>query len=132
MAKNRTKDTKNRVKGFAPRTVRGDSSRRWRGPGIRRWIIGGDDGMSGKWKVAIWAVVIVALGGILVTMLLRHRSEKSMSLKGAVIKQDTDTKKELPIADVQITAESGFSVGGGKSDSSGFFNLGLSPGVEPG
>jgi hypothetical protein len=88
--------------------------------------------MSGKRKVAIWAVVIVALGGILVTMLLRHRSERSMSLKGAVIKQDTDTKKELPIADVQITAESGFSVGDGKSDSSGFFNLGLSPGVDPG
>jgi hypothetical protein len=95
-------------------------------------MIGVDGRMSGKRKVAISAVVIVALGGTLATMLLRHRSKRSMSLKGAVIKQDTDTKKELPIADVQLTVASGDSVNNCKSDSSGFFHLNLDPGVEPG
>ena len=88
--------------------------------------------MSGKRKVAIWAVVIATVGGTLATVFLRHRSERSMSLKGAVIKQDTDTKKELPIAHVEITAESGFPVGDCKSDSSGYFYLKLAQGVEPG
>src|SRR5206468_8134075 len=99
---------------------------------INCWMIGADDGMSGKEKVAIWAIVIAALGGTLATMLLRHRSERSVSLKGAVIKKDTDTKKELPIAQVQIMAAIGDSVNNCKSDSSGFFQLNLAPGVEPG
>jgi NAD(P)-dependent dehydrogenase (short-subunit alcohol dehydrogenase family) len=76
--------------------------------------------------------ITVALGGILVAMLLTHRNKSATSLKGAVIKQDSDTKKELPIAQVQITAESGFSAGDCKSDSSGFFDLKLAQGVEPG
>jgi hypothetical protein len=83
-------------------------------------------------KVAIWAVVIAALGGTAVTVRLLHHNTKSISLKGAVIRQDSDTKKELPIADVTITADGGLSGADAKSDSSGFFSLTLLPGVVPG
>lgn len=88
--------------------------------------------MSGGEKVVIWAAAIVALAGTLTAVLLTHRHKKSISLKGAVIRQDADAKKQLPIADVEITEADGLSVGDCKSDSSGFFSLTLRPGVEPG
>jgi hypothetical protein len=51
---------------------------------------------------------------------------------GAVVSQNTDTKKELPIADVQVNVETMFSAGNCKSDSSGFFTITLAPGLVPG
>jgi hypothetical protein len=88
--------------------------------------------MSGQRKVFIWVAVIAALGGTLSTVLLIHRHRKPISLKGAVIKQDADTKKELPIADVEITAANDLLVGDSRSDSSGFFSLELRRGVRRG
>ena len=45
-------------------------------------------------------------------------------LRGAVIRQDADPTKELPLADVEIAALSNGSViGEGKSDASGFFTV---------
>jgi hypothetical protein len=88
--------------------------------------------MSGVEKVVIWAAAILALIGTLTAVRLMHRHKKSIALKGAVIKQDADTKKQLPIADVEITEADGLSLGDCKSDSSGFFSLTLLPEVEPG
>jgi hypothetical protein len=88
--------------------------------------------MNSRRKVVIWAAVIVALGGTLTTMVLMHRSKRSMLLQGAVIRQDAEINKELPIASVQITAANDFSLGVCKSDSSGFFQVRLVPGVERG
>src|SRR5690349_15701379 len=88
--------------------------------------------MSGGEKVVIWAAAILALAGTLTAVRLMHRPKKSISLKGAVIRKDADTKKQLPIADVEITEADGLSLGDCKSDSSGFFSLTLLPGVEPG
>ncbi len=43
---------------------------------------------------------------------------------GAVIRQDADPRKALPIADVQVAAVSnGAVIGNGKSDASGFFSI---------
>ncbi len=88
--------------------------------------------MSGKRKALIGAAVIVALGGTLAMLRLTHRSNRPMSLKGAVVRQNGDAKKELPIAGVQIIAVSETLIGDCKSDSSGFFQLTLRPGIEPG
>jgi len=55
-----------------------------------------------------------------------------LSLKGAVIKQDSDTNKELPIADAEISEASGLAATECRSDSSGFFRIALRRGIEPG
>jgi hypothetical protein len=91
--------------------------------------------MSGRRKVLIWAAVIMALmavGGTVAMRRLMHRNSRPVSLMGAVVSQNGDTKKELPIAGVQIIAVSGTLAGDCKSDSSGFFSLTLSPEVVPG
>ena len=49
-----------------------------------------------------------------------------MTLRGAVVKQDADPTKELPLADVEITAlYRGAVIGDGKSDASGAFTVQL-------
>jgi hypothetical protein len=88
--------------------------------------------MSVRRKAVIWVAVAVALGGALATLLLKRNDRKPISLKGAVIRQDADAKKELPIANVQIVALGAFLLGDCKSDSSGFFTLALPPHVVPG
>ncbi len=78
--------------------------------------------MSGRRKLVIGAVVIAALAAILAGVLLTRPHARPMALQGAVIRQDTDPKKELPIAEVEVTALSnGQVLGQGKSDSSGYF-----------
>ena len=86
------------------------------------------------WKVAGWFALIALLGGALV---IAHRvyvrkRQRAISLRGAVIQRDADPRKELPIADVEISAADGLAVRDCKSDSSGFFLLALRPGVAPG
>lgn len=87
--------------------------------------------MSLERKVAIWVVVIASIGGILITVLQMHRNGRSTSLRGAVIRQNADSQKESPIADVQIQVATTLSAVDCKSDASGFFNLALRPGIVP-
>jgi hypothetical protein len=92
--------------------------------------------MDRERKIVAVAAVIVALGVILTVTLIAVRSRRSKghqtSIQGAVVKQNPDTKKESPIADVEISAAGGLAAGGAKSDFSGFFRLTLLPGVAPG
>ena len=90
--------------------------------------------MRGRRKAAIWVAAVMVLGVTLATLLLMHlhRNKESISLKGAVIRLDTDADKQLPIVDVEISEANGLSVGECKSDSSGYFNLRLRPGVKTG
>lgn len=84
-------------------------------------------------KIAIWLAVLLGLGGALTILFLWriHRSEP-ITLTGAVIRQDTDPNKELPIADVEITAKSGSATAEAKSDATGAFQLSLPRGLSPG
>jgi hypothetical protein len=50
-------------------------------------------------------------------------AQRSISLRGAVTVLDTDSRKEQPIADVEVTAD--LATGGAKSDGTGFFVLEL-------
>jgi hypothetical protein len=79
--------------------------------------------MAAKWKVAIWSLVTAAIAAAVVFAI--HKSHHLITLRGAVIRQDTDPDKQTPIADVQITATSGSAVGDAKSDPSGFFSVTL-------
>ncbi len=89
--------------------------------------------MSDVRKVMRRVIVIAAIGGILATVLLRHlRDRQPIALQGAVIRRDTDTKKELPIADVEISASAGLADANGRSGPSGFFSFRLSRGIRLG
>ena len=87
-----------------------------------------------RWKVAGWVALIAVVAGALVTLYLVHIRKKppAMFLRGAVIRHDDDPRKELPIADVEISAANGLAPSDCRSDSSGFFRLALRAGVAPG
>jgi hypothetical protein len=91
--------------------------------------------MSGKRKLVAWAFVVLAIGGALTAVLLtpsRKQQLKPLSLQGAVIRLDSDTNKELPIADAEITEAHDLAAGDCRSDSAGFFRLTLRKGIKPG
>ncbi len=82
--------------------------------------------MTGGRKLMVWAGVIVAVAAIVASVLLIRPHTRPMALSGAVMRQDGDPKKELPLADVTVSAVSNASViGQGKSDASGFFSIAL-------
>ena len=53
-------------------------------------------------------------------------------LRGAVIKQNVDTRNQSPIADVEVSADDGLAVVDSKSDFSGAFRISLRPGSHRG
>ncbi len=86
--------------------------------------------MKKRRKAVIWVSVVVVVG-LLVTATLviraRRAARRPITLKGAVITQASDSRKELPIADVDISPEIQAPPGDDstslitKSDGAGFF-----------
>jgi hypothetical protein len=88
------------------------------------------DKASGHRKAAIWAAIGVGLGvviGGLMVELPRFRRERSLA--GAVLIANADPRKQLPVPNVEITAEAGGTAVRAKSDASGFFRLNWPSGV---
>ena len=56
---------------------------------------------------------------------VRHLRRRLTAIQGAVITRNSDPRKQLPIADVEITASDGVSVVKSKSDASGLFTIKL-------
>lgn len=82
--------------------------------------------MSTRKKILIWVGSILAAAGITAALLVIYVVRKPpLSIRGAVIAQNADPNKELPIADVDITAADGFGATDGTSDSQGFFRITL-------
>ena len=74
-------------------------------------------------KAALWigSTIILMIVG---TLLLRPwRAHGPISIRGAVTVQETDSRKQQPIADVEVTAD--LATGAAKSDSTGLFTLQL-------
>src|SRR5208282_6636486 len=91
--------------------------------------------MTGNRKVAILAIVILGLGGVLVASRVAvrlYRKHRPITLKGAVIKQDYDPRKQSPIANVEISSLDGSVVSDVKSDFSGSFKVTFRPDVKLG
>jgi hypothetical protein len=88
--------------------------------------------MSGKWKVAFWVALIAVLTGALAEVHRVRIRKRVISLSGAVIRQDADPKKQIPLANVEISAADDMAASDCTSDSSGFFRLPLREGVKPG
>ena len=88
---------------------------------------------SGR-KIAI--SVLVPLGIALIILLnlkrLHRHSGNSLSLAGSVIKQDSDARKESPIADVEVIVPPEWGVSNAKSDFSGYFKINVPSGVDLG
>jgi hypothetical protein len=81
-------------------------------------------------KKAIWTIlaIIAALVVALVLLLRAHRVREitdrlSVPIEGAVVQRDADSKNELPIPDVVITASDGTRSAATRSDASGYFKL---------
>ena len=85
--------------------------------------------MNSRRKIAIWAFVIATFAGVIAAVLVAVRKAQPITIKGAVLSEDADPQKQLPVADVQITGTSGLAVSSGKSDASGFFSLTLRRGL---
>ena len=78
-----------------------------------------------RWKVAVWVAVIAGVAGATVAIVGYVRRTHRIVLQGAVIRQDSDPNKQLPIANVEITATADSWVSQAKSDASGFFTVTL-------
>jgi hypothetical protein len=90
--------------------------------------------MSSGRKIAAWTAGIAILGGgLTVGLIAWTRATRLISLQGAIITQDLDPDKELPVADVSVSATAdAVVVGEGTSDAAGFFRLTLRKGVRRG
>lgn len=88
-----------------------------------------------RWK---WIVVSSIFGAVAITttalLILRARREATalMTFQGAVIRRDEDTRKELPIADVEVTATRGSTSVSTRSDVSGYFKITFPEVIWPG
>lgn len=88
----------------------------------------------GRRRTTIWVTVAVA-SAVAATLLVfgfRHWRPHWSVVQGAVIRRDTDSRKESPIDGVQISAEYGSSRLTTQSDASGYFRIAFPGAVLPG
>src|SRR5579871_802912 len=85
-----------------------------------------------KWIV--WAAVAIVAAGIIVVLIVRSQRwrPRVISIQGAVLRKDSDPRKELPIANTTVTATDGLMTVRTQSDASGYFNLRFRENVWPG
>ena len=88
--------------------------------------------MSSRWKLASLVALIAIVASAFIIAHRVHSKKKAIYLSGAVIRQDADPKKQIPIADVVVGAADGLAEGEFTSNSSGFFSVGLRKEVKPG
>ncbi len=89
--------------------------------------------MTGKIKLGVVILVAsVLIAAAAVTWGVLHRINKPISLMGAIVKQDTDPKKQSPITDVNVSVAGGLALASVRSDFSGYFKLQLRPRLKPG
>jgi hypothetical protein len=80
--------------------------------------------MTRSHKIETWIALLVAAVLIVTLVLIRWQRQKAISLQGAVLVQDSDPRKQRPIAGVAISAGD-LATSDATSDSSGFFVLKL-------
>jgi len=90
--------------------------------------------MTRQQKTIAW-IAVAAVVAILVTARAIHAwrsSTRPVDLIGAVLREDSDPRKQSPIANAKVTAVGGSTDEIAKSDSSGFFKVTVHPGLLPG
>jgi len=81
-------------------------------------------------KILLWVIAGAAVAAVVTVLVLRqhHWRPASMTIQGAVIRRDSDARKQLPISGALVTASNGATSVTTESDGSGYFKLTL-PGV---
>jgi hypothetical protein len=87
--------------------------------------------MSIARKASLWIALALAVALASVGIYFRRQHLKPLTIRGAVIVQDADTRKQLPIAGVEVSVKDSITQVV-KSDSSGFFSLQLRQGLRRG
>jgi hypothetical protein len=88
--------------------------------------------MTRAHKIEAWiAAVVVPLVALAVFVVIRWQKQKPVTLRGAVILQNADPRKQLPIGGVQVSAGDVPPLST-KTDSSGFFALTLPKAIRRG
>ncbi len=88
--------------------------------------------MTRAHKIEAWiATVVVPLAALAAFVIIRWQKQKPVTLRGAVIIQSTDPRKELPIGGVHVLAGD-FPESYSKTDSSGFFSITLPKAIRRG
>jgi hypothetical protein len=86
-------------------------------------------------KVSPRVAAILGAGAVLALVLFlvgMHYLYRPIALKGAIIQEDPDTRKESPITDVEVTVANNLAPAEAKSDFSGYYRLPLRAGVKRG
>src|SRR5712675_43136 len=78
-----------------------------------------------------WIGLALIAGLIVVGVMIWRKHGKPVTITGAITVQDADPRKQLPIADVEVTVPGSIEPAT-KSDSSGFFRLTLAKGLRRG
>lgn len=89
--------------------------------------------MSRGRKIQVVTLLVFVLGaGTAAYLYWRSGRPHTITLAGAVIRQNENPSKQAPIADVEVTAPGGLALNSTKSDTSGLFRLTLRPEVKLG
>jgi len=83
-------------------------------------------------KIALWIAVAAAGVAAILFFAIRHWRPRWTIVQGAVIRRDQDTRKELPIAGVLVTASYGNERISAQSEASGYFRIVFPGTVLPG
>lgn len=88
-----------------------------------------------KGQASVRLAALVGVGTVFLlafTLVGLHYLYRPIVLKGAIIQEEADTRKQSPITDVEVTAANSLALAVVKSDFSGYFRLTLRPGVKRG
>jgi len=78
--------------------------------------------MTRRKTITLGGILTIALlAGISTIFIIRHR--KPVTLRGAVLRDNPDANRQLPLADVEVTAINALGRATAKSDASGSFTL---------
>jgi hypothetical protein len=84
--------------------------------------------MTRRKKITLWTIAACGILGIVFAAVLLSR-RKPVVLKGAVLRENSDPNKQLPLAGVQITASNDLGSARAESNTEGFFSLTLPKGL---
>jgi hypothetical protein len=83
-------------------------------------------------KALPWIVATALMGSIVTVLVIQLRHRKPLLLRGAVTAKSSDSRKEVPIADVEVSLSDDVAQGAAQTDASGFFSITLPPRVRRG
>lgn len=82
-------------------------------------------------RVLPWILALL-IAGITAVVIVRIRHRQPLILKGAITVKSSDPRKEVPIADVEVSVSDDIAQSTTKSDALGFFSIMLPPRVRRG